>query len=313
MPVISLPLDRITRDPTLQPRESMSEERMQEYVEILLNAQRNKLDNPFPPVDVFYDGKMHWLADGWHRFAAHQAVGYAAIASTVHDGEYDDALRFSLGANATHGLPRTRGDKRRAVLRAMQHKDLCKWSHRKLAVLLKCSSSYVANVRQDVRAAAEKDNMAESEVAAEMASEGDRPVYVTPASTYDVPEESRLHDDALIAAQEAFAGVPGRIGTVQRALGRVDMAIVALQNETSALLSKEVAAQIAKPHVEGYFKNISNQLRQVKRELKMFKGDMANGQPYAICHHCHGEGCRACSGKGWLSKQRYEAGQVRDS
>jgi uncharacterized ParB-like nuclease family protein len=68
-----------------------------------------------PPVVVFYDGADYWLADGFHRLEAHKRTGRESITAEVRQGTRRDAVLFSVGANASHGLRRTNADKRRAV------------------------------------------------------------------------------------------------------------------------------------------------------------------------------------------------------
>jgi len=70
----------------------------------------------FPPVVVFYDGEHHWLADGYHRRDAAVAAGLSEILADIRQGTRRDAILFSVGANAAHGLRRTNEDKKRAVL-----------------------------------------------------------------------------------------------------------------------------------------------------------------------------------------------------
>ncbi len=69
-----------------------------------------------PPITVFVDKKgTHWLADGFHRYAAHQLAQRTEIAVDLRQGSRRDALLYAAGANASHGLRRTTADKQRAV------------------------------------------------------------------------------------------------------------------------------------------------------------------------------------------------------
>ncbi|MGN6143520.1 MAG: ParB/RepB/Spo0J family partition protein [Mesorhizobium sp.] len=105
-----LSLDAIQIDGGTQSRDTLNDQVVNEYAEAI------KAGATFPPIVVFYDGKKHWLADGFHRFHAYQKAGKTKVAADVRQGTRRDAILFSVGANETHGLRRTRDDKRRAVL-----------------------------------------------------------------------------------------------------------------------------------------------------------------------------------------------------
>ena len=74
----------------------------------------------FPPVIVYFDGTIHWLADGFHRYLAAKRLGRPSILAEVNAGGRTDALRHALGANATNGVYRTNDDKRNAAEIALE-------------------------------------------------------------------------------------------------------------------------------------------------------------------------------------------------
>ena len=68
-----------------------------------------------PPVIVYFDGATHWLADGFHRFHAHNRIGALDIDADVRQGSLTDAKLCAYGANQAHGLRRTNEDKAKAT------------------------------------------------------------------------------------------------------------------------------------------------------------------------------------------------------
>ncbi|MDJ0615601.1 MAG: ParB N-terminal domain-containing protein [Calothrix sp. MO_192.B10] len=104
----------------------------------------------FPPVIVFYDGTNYWLADGFHRVAAAVFCGWTAIAAIVKQGTCRDAVLFSCGVNATHGLRRTNEDKRRAVLRLLEDDEWSQWSDREIARRSGVGNKFVGDVRRSL-------------------------------------------------------------------------------------------------------------------------------------------------------------------
>ena len=82
---------------------------------------------------VFYDGQAYWLADGFHRVRAAQEAGLAGINADVRQGTRRDAVLFSAGANAVHGLRRSNADKRRAVETLLNDEEWRAWSDNEIA------------------------------------------------------------------------------------------------------------------------------------------------------------------------------------
>jgi ParB/Sulfiredoxin domain len=105
----------------------------------------------FPPIDVFAteDGILY-LADGVHRLLADQSAHPDAedIECRVHPGTRDDAQLYACGANAQHGLQRSRSDKMKAVTTALCNERSSGWSDREIARQCRVSHVFVATVRR---------------------------------------------------------------------------------------------------------------------------------------------------------------------
>ena len=101
------------------------------------------------PVVVFYDGESYWLADGFHRWNAHRNQEEPTIRGIVHQGSRRDAVLYSVGANADHkpALPRSRADKRRAVLTLLNDPEWKQWSDRAIAKMCKVHHQMVGRLR----------------------------------------------------------------------------------------------------------------------------------------------------------------------
>lgn len=102
----------------LQTRLLLSAETVEDYAD----AMRGKAK--FPPVTVFADAERDtlWLADGFHRVAAAEAIGYKHVKAEVIPGTFADALKHALGANANHGLRRSNADKQHALEMAWENR-----------------------------------------------------------------------------------------------------------------------------------------------------------------------------------------------
>lgn len=140
----TLAINNITRNLDVQPREFLYEEHIVEY----MGDMKGGAD--FPPVIVFFDGKLYWLADGFHRVEAAERIGRDSIKAIVKSGTKRDAILFSCGANTTHGIRRTNADKKRAVIRLLKDEEWQRWSNVKLASLSGVSDQTVANYRLEL-------------------------------------------------------------------------------------------------------------------------------------------------------------------
>ena len=140
---LDIDLPNIRPDQSAQPRESLHNDRIAEYAESM------KAGDQFPPLTVFHDGEVYWLADGFHRFYAAQHAGRKHIRCYVRQGGLRDAILYSVGANAKHGLPRTDEDKRRAVVRLLADAEWGAWSDNDIRKQCKVSLSFVQKLRKE--------------------------------------------------------------------------------------------------------------------------------------------------------------------
>lgn len=144
--VRQLSLKDLRQDGGTQPRVELDRVVIHEY------ARRMKEGDVFPPVIAFFDGEHYWLADGFHRVAGANELGEDTISAEIRDGTQRDALLYAVGANATHGLPRSNADKRRAVALVLADKEGRRWSDRRVAKQCAVSPPLVASVREELTA-----------------------------------------------------------------------------------------------------------------------------------------------------------------
>lgn len=106
-------LSAIDTESGTQTRVLLHEETIADYAEAMKGRVK------FPPVIVFHDGTVYYLADGFHRVMAAIRNGAKEIEADVRKGSCLDALKYALGANTDHGLRRTNADKRKCVTLAL--------------------------------------------------------------------------------------------------------------------------------------------------------------------------------------------------
>ena len=123
-----------------QSRVEINNEIVTEYAEAI------KTGSEFPAVVVFNDGVDNWLADGFHRFHAHNQAGKASIAADVRPGTVRDAKLFSFGANGRHGQRPTNADKRKSVSEMLADSEWAKWSQERIAKTCEVSIGLVSKM-----------------------------------------------------------------------------------------------------------------------------------------------------------------------
>ena len=137
-------LSAIRLDGGTQPRAAILEDVVKQYADDLSRG------DAFPPLVLFFDGESYWLADGFHRYHAARAVGVAEIDCDVRQGTQRDAILYSVGCNADHGLRRTNEDKRRAALRLLNDPAWSKESANWIAAQCRVSQPFVARLKEEV-------------------------------------------------------------------------------------------------------------------------------------------------------------------
>lgn len=142
--IVRLRISALRRDPSVQSRVDTYQPKVDEYAEAM------KRGETFPPIKVFFDGKTYWVADGFHRVPAAQQAGMKTIEADVTKGERRDAILYSVGCNSTHGLPRTRDDKWKAVEKLLKDPEWQKWSGREIARHCHVAWSFVGKVRDSI-------------------------------------------------------------------------------------------------------------------------------------------------------------------
>ena len=145
----TIPLDRIKTDGGTQMRATLDADTIKEY----LDAMQPIGWGDFPAVIVYYDGKDHWLADGFHRVEAYRTAAAhldqpANVPADVRSGTRRDAILHAAGANAAHGLRRTNADKRRSVETLLRDDDWRNWSNREIGRRCNVSESFVREVKK---------------------------------------------------------------------------------------------------------------------------------------------------------------------
>jgi hypothetical protein len=139
-----IPVGSIRAESGTQQRETLNPETVRSYREAMVSGDE------FPPLDVRHDGTNFWLVDGFHRLEAYVSIGAKAVRCKVLPGSQRDAEWSSFSANRTHGLPRTAGDKRSIVSKALLDSEWARFSDRTIAEHCGVGNKLVSDIRRQL-------------------------------------------------------------------------------------------------------------------------------------------------------------------
>jgi transposase-like protein len=140
-----LKLDKVKLDGGTQFRESIIQDKVNEYKQLMFD------DVVFKPVDVVFDGEHYYLVDGFHRYFAIKAMDATTIEANVTEGTIEDAIRRARRANSTHGMPRTNETKRRVVMSALNDPTNVNAVSREIASECQVSHTLVLNIIKSLK------------------------------------------------------------------------------------------------------------------------------------------------------------------
>ena len=140
----TLHLDDLVLDQGTQIRLILDKETVSEYEEAIRTGAQ------FPPIDVYYDGENYYVVDGFHRVAGHRQAGKTSIECNIHEGTLRDAILAATGANARHGLRRSKEDKRRAVMTLLLDKEWQQWNDSEIVRATNTYNALVAKLRREL-------------------------------------------------------------------------------------------------------------------------------------------------------------------
>jgi len=134
-------ISSIIFDSETQSRVTIDYEKVGEYQAAIKDGDQ------FPPITVFFDGESYWIGDGFHRAMAYRAAGLNEVPAIVHPGGKRDAILHAVGANATHGMPRSNEDKRRSVKTMLDDEEWATWTDTLIAKQCSVSINFVGKLR----------------------------------------------------------------------------------------------------------------------------------------------------------------------
>lgn len=135
-------VDDLVLDAGTQSRAAISEETVEDYVEVLAKGTKW----PFPEIEVFHDGSRYLVSSGFNRTLAARRHGRASIPCLVYKGTAWDAFLNGIKANRDHGQRPNREDKAYMVDRLL---DAGKHTQQEIADIVGVSLRTVSRISSE--------------------------------------------------------------------------------------------------------------------------------------------------------------------
>lgn len=289
-------------------------------------ASALKSGSKFPPVVVFQDDKkVYYLADGFHRVEACKENGAQNILAEIHPGNKTEALKFALGANATHGLRLTNKDKRHSAEIALR--EFPKLSDHELARICAVSHPFIGGVRKEIQPVS---------VASSPRVGGDgKARSLPPKKSNPIPPKPEVKKNELVtvtscpppaapkSAPKSTSPPPRPVKPAkpekpQRAIGPMDATGIEvppeclelwkrMEDEAQNKMSRISAlkGEFKKAEADGDIGYIELDFKTLIIGFEQAYVDAKRAKPFAVCTSCNGiifKGCQTCKGRGFVSE-----------
>lgn len=292
-----LPLSKLNFELVTPCRQGLHKEALTKYEQVLENAG-GAWD--FPPATVAKIGTSYYVLDGQHRIKAGENKGLSKVLCTVIEmTDLNQAKRYALCANAQHGEKLTR-EEIRANIREYLLCGGAVESDSKIASTFGVSRVLVADIRNNADGKSKEDKRIEAVQAV---------IDETPtASIHEISKQTGLSRQTVRTKLQAIKSKTEKVlvdcnghEIPQDHTPRVKMMWQAIATTKGAIGGmKDALKDLAEAGLFGTTQDadiISTAIKQIESVLTTVKPD-------ALCT-CRGDGCRRCSGVGFLSATKY--------
>lgn len=270
--VYEINLNDIIVDQEIQVRVGgLDAETLAQYIAVLEN------EGELPPITLFRDDAgEHYLADGFHRFRAHEVQGRATIKAYVKDGNRDAAIDYAESANLEHGLKLSPRDKKNILFRRIERgHEWTHWSTRELGRVLGVSHVTVKNWLEEFATVKNLTVKRTETVGADGRVYNTANIGKTPRAPQPKPAPSPIPDDlptgftysnidtgdgSASAIENDLLAMRNRGGKVRRAIQQITEGIDSLLQNHSVAILADTPATVRKDLIAAL---ISSMVREI--------------------------------------------------
>lgn len=276
-------------------------ETQQAYAELMRDGVK------FPAAEVVYDGKNYWLWDGFHRFFAAKDADQKTLLCNITPGTQRDAVRMSLKANDTHGLPRDKVAKLNSVEVIENDPEWKSLADVQKAEMVGISVQHYRRLRGELKDM-ESPESAHCAQSGQSKSTNDAPMSA-PSTQADDESENPENGDTKPAKKDSGAIVMDSEGhNVPKHLEQIFLDRHVIQGYINELneMARKVKEQVEANKIQWFY----FRLNPFETELANVKRQFTFALPHSVCVYCGGvdsRQCRACKGAGFMNKDGYVA------
>lgn len=281
---VKLQLAALALDSKTQQRHATSDDAVKEYVDAIKNGVT------LPPIDVYFDGVMYYIGDGWHRVLAYKEAGHPCIFAIVHDGGLRQAIYHACGANKEHGLRRTNADKKQAVMTMLNDPEWVTLSNAMIASHCGVNDVTVAKYREAIQPQ-------KSDVGRRTSRDGKkRPATRKPKKDVapqelSTPDEHEIEEDDTSFEPTALPDA------------KLDIDSLAADYKSHVnSLTKIKTSLVAMAKDEKYGVFLNDKITRITTEIDGLRATIKQTMPFEVCAACKGDGCKKCSNAGFFTK-----------
>jgi hypothetical protein len=229
----------------------------------------------------------------------------------VRAGTQRDALLFGIGANRTHGLPRSNADKRYAVTLLLADPEWSQWSDREISRRIQVGHVLVNRMRRSA-------SVLKEQITNRKVRRGDS-VYEMNLSPKKVPDEAgktaTLEANHVPPTDPLGIAVPAGMGEVFGALADFQEA-QDLFDRLSTLLDRIAQGPAGEVYRQELIRTNNNgKAGFACAAVRAARNKLVAAQPYcAYCPSCYAQrpargyaSCKCCGGRSWTSRAAFES------
>lgn len=284
----------------LQTRVALDERTVADYADAMREGAE------FPPVMVFEESGIMWLADGFHRVEAAIRAGHKYIEATVTSGEFVDALKYALKCNTKHGKRVTNDDKQNAMRIA--------WENREALFGGEPSANLFAETCGVSRPTAISFVKNVTEVAEQQGVKILHPATTTHTEpkAANTPARPVRKVVGLDGKQYTRPAMPTRPAEPPKSIIPTDRFGVEIPKNIREAFTGEDALREIERHISEARTALERggiALAAVRQDALVNLNNAYNfvkaAHPHCVCRMCQGRGCMACHERGFQTKEEY--------